>query len=929
MIGRRGLALGLLALTLNAGWLWAFAEASFFYVANVLGHVVGGLLLAAAFFFNRKLIAEMWNEHGKAALVLLAGGVLTGLALCVVGATRRNVNLVIVHGAAGFLGAAFVYWFARERSSSLFRWGWAALAVALLLPAGEALRRDLAPSAGTERIVNPVTAPLTMEEEGGGPESPFFPAPATTNVGGKIPANFFLDSEACGECHEDIYEQWQSSMHHFSSFNNQFYRKSIEYMQETAGVQPSKWCAGCHDHAMLFDGLFDTPVIEQIDTPEAQAGLGCMSCHSITRVDSTMGNAAFEMTYPGLHELMATENPVLQAINRYVTNTAPKAHRKAFLKPFMRLDSAEFCSSCHKVHLDKPVNNYRWFRGFNSYDNWQASGVSGHGARSFYYPIASQTCNDCHMPLVPSDDPGAVDGLVRSHHFAAANTAVPYVNGDKEQLKRVVDFLQSDIVSVDIFAVSEVGEDSFAQARQQAAESGPGLATTFGVGEEAAAGGPIVIREVGAIAAPIDRANPTLTPGSSARVDVVVRTKRVGHVFPSGTVDAFDVWVELRAEDAAGRTIFWSGRVEDDGKGDVEKGAHFYRSVMLDANGNRIDKRNAFHARTVLYARLIPPGAADVARFIVEVPEDAEGPIKLHAKVNYRKFARSYTAFAYAGLGNDDGEFGQDFDDRSFDYSPENIPENVSGEIKDRIPNLPIVTLAEHAAEIALSDDPTPFEPQLHDEDHTRWNDYGIGLLLQGDIRAAQYAFLRATEIKPDFADGWLNVARALLQEGEADEALRYIEKALEIDDSLGRIHFFKALVEKAVGDYDSALASLQRVESLYPRDRVVLNQLARVLFLGRRYQEALRYLERVARIDPEDLQMHYTAMLCYRGLGDNEAAERERLLFERFKADEDAQMLTADARRAAPEDNNERQPIHEHRSVDLSRAAPLDSSDF
>jgi hypothetical protein len=64
----------------------------------------------------------------------------------------------------------------------------------------------------------------------------------------------------------------------------------------------------------------------------------------------------------------------------------PEPHRRVFLKPFMKQQTAEFCSSCHKVHLDVPVNHYRWFRGFNEYDNWQASGVSGEGARSFYYP---------------------------------------------------------------------------------------------------------------------------------------------------------------------------------------------------------------------------------------------------------------------------------------------------------------------------------------------------------------------------------------------------------------------------------------------------------------------------------------------------------------------------------------------------------------
>jgi tetratricopeptide (TPR) repeat protein len=108
-------------------------------------------------------------------------------------------------------------------------------------------------------------------------------------------------------------------------------------------------------------------------------------------------------------------------------------------------------------------------------------------------------------------------------------------------------------------------------------------------------------------------------------------------------------------------------------------------------------------------------------------------------------------------------------------------------------------------------------------------------------------------------------------------------------------------------------------VDEKYPLDRVMLNQMARILFLQRKYEEALAALDRVARIDPEDLQMHYTAMLCYRGLGDVEKARHEEALFERFKADEDSQVITADIRRHSPEDNNERQLIHEHVSVDLS----------
>ena len=137
-------------------------------------------------------------------------------------------------------------------------------------------------------------------------------------------------------------EQWKSSTHHFSSFNNQWYRKSIEYMQDVVGTAPSKWCAGCHDHAVFFNGRFDRPIKEQIETPEAQAGLGCTSCHAITKVGSTMGQGDFEVEYPPLHDLAASDHPLLRFVHDQLTYIDPKPHREIFLKPFHREQTAEF-----------------------------------------------------------------------------------------------------------------------------------------------------------------------------------------------------------------------------------------------------------------------------------------------------------------------------------------------------------------------------------------------------------------------------------------------------------------------------------------------------------------------------------------------------------------------------------------------------------
>src|SRR6266542_5825522 len=252
----------------------------------------------------------------------------------------------------------------------------------------------------------------------------------------------------------------------------------------------------------------DTPIKQIVHRPEAQAGLGCMMCHSIANVKRTMGQGDFYLEYPKLHELAATTNPAARAVHDFLIKLNPEPHRRVFLKPFMKTQTAEFCSSCHKVHLDVPVNHYRWIRGFNEYDNWQASGVSGQGARSFYYPKSPQQCADCHMPLTQSKDFGNLSGFVHSHRFPGANTAVPTANQDTEQLKLTEKFLKNGILSVDIFAISPEQVQAKAVAATQS-----DTATTFAVGEEAETKIASATTEATPISAPLNRVQPVLRRG--------------------------------------------------------------------------------------------------------------------------------------------------------------------------------------------------------------------------------------------------------------------------------------------------------------------------------------------------------------------------------------------------------------------------------
>jgi Flp pilus assembly protein TadD len=921
-------------LFVNSAYLAAFATPSLFYFANVALHVVlGAALFVAGLPWLRRWYRSLTPLDALTAVLLGAGSVL-GLVLTVTGATSRYRGLLVAHIAITSLGAVLacsIGLAALVRRGRLRPLTLLYAAVAFCAVAGP-LTIVLAARTATHasRIVNPM-APVTMDGEGGGPTSPFFPSSSNTNVNGTIPSNFFLTSETCGRCHKDIYDQWKSSVHHFSSFNNQWYRKSIEYMQDVIGTKPSKWCAGCHDHAVFFNGRFDRPIKEQIDTPEAQAGLACTSCHSITHVRSTMGQGDFEIEYPPLHDLAASDHPVLRFVHDQLTYIDPQPHREIFLKPFHREQTPEFCSSCHKVHLDVPVNSYRWFRGFNDYDNWQASGVSGEGARSFYYPKKSSKCADCHMPLIDSNDPAAKNGKVRSHRFAAANTALPFVNGDAVQLKAVQDFLRDGQVSVDVFGiVRSTGADVSAAGRSQASTE-PRTASTFAVGEESMNFGAAqnFIAPAADVIAPLGKVDATVRRGDSVRVEVVVRTRKVGHFFPGGTVDAFDVWVELEAVDEHGRTIFHSGEAADGGKGPVDPGAHQYRSLLLDEHGNPINKRNAWSARSVAYVRLIPPGAADTIHYRLQIPEDAGDTIYLKAKVNYRKFAWWNTQWAFAGVRDPNDKnpsITSSHDDGKWIFTGSTA--NVSGPVK-AIPDIPTTVMAQNDATLrvlprgaAIPETKPVMDPSVRE----RWNDYGIGLLLQGDIKNAEATFLKVTQMEPSYADGWVNIGRARVQEGNMAGAEDVLRKALTIDPELAKTHFFLATALKSLGRYDEAIEHLKTANAKYPRDRVVLNQLGRVLFLKRQFKEAIDAFAGVLTIDPEDLQAHYNLMLCYQGLGEAASATRERTLYERFKADESSQAITGPYRQLHAEDNNERQQIHEHTTATVrlpSKYAP------
>ena len=729
------------------------------------------------------------------------------------------------------------------------------------------------------------------------PDSVFYPSSATTKSGGFYPQRQLLDVERCGDagCHPDIYGMWYESTHHLASFNDPWYRRTFEFIEERSGQKTAQWCGGCHDPAIMMTGNMQGRTPIDFDSAAANIGIGCQFCHSVGAVHSSHANGSYEL-YPAAELPYAgTDDPVLrQRGNRQLLESPElirrhKTRRRSYFHSF-----SLFCGSCHKQSLITPVNNYKWLRGFDEFDGWQDSGISGTSARSFYYPTEPMVCQTCHMAEVGSDDAGNDGGLVNSHRFLGSNTALAAFHGYDDQLLETVKFLQEDRLRVDILGL-----------RLSRQASGPDEVAASRLSE------PDVM-----LIAPVDGFDVGVSAGTEIGIEVVVRTLGVGHPFPGGTVDSNMAWLELALLDPVGRPQLMSGGMRENRFVDPE--AHSYRGVFLDEAGQELDKRNGWDRRAAVYVRMIPPGSADTIHYTFTVPENLDGSLTLRARLNYRKHKQAYNRWVFGAEPLLDQPAGAvssaAVDTRSWSYDD------------SRVPELPIVVLATDEVTLQVVKGPAgtvvvdgaPVDGErllLSETQRTRFNDYGIGLLRQSDLREAVRVFRWVQQMDPGYADGFVNEARARLEEGDLAAAATALQEALRIRPGWFKANYFMAQVDRGYGDYESAVERLERVALDYPYDRQVRVDLGRTYYVMGRYESAVPHLLWVLdNIDPEELGAHYNLMLSYRALGEDQKSEIHQSRYLRYREDEDIRRLTGPYRRQYPGANLEAQPIHLHR---------------
>lgn len=844
--------LGLIAA--NAIYLFAFTRDTSFFYAMLLLHLVLGTAIAAPFFVfattHAKKMIRMWNKRAKYAglsiFTLAVVCVGSGIFMTIQGATLNNRAIWLAHVVSVPLALVAFIFHRRAHTHKLqfrrlFAWGGA---VAVFLAAMAILARLEKPP---KRIVN-VNG-----------DTVFFPSSSETFDQGLLEGRKLAANDYCRSCHPDSFHQWERSAHRFSSFNNPFYRKSVELMADRVGRERTKWCSGCHDPVVLFTGQMGaaTQAKFSYDSWEAQQGLSCMSCHSIAEVKDVRGNGSYVIEESKQYPFAFSKSEILRAVNRLLIRMEPSLHRKTFLKPFMR--TPEFCSACHKVALIPALNSYRWLRGQDHYDTWYDSGVSGRAVRSFYDPPQPKACRDCHLPPYRSNEFGNKKGFLHDHLFPAANTALPFARKDPATETRIREFLQNKVLTVDIFAVKRGDEIALLGAR------------------------PVRVK-----------------PGETLDLEVVVRTRGVGHPYTNGTADSNETWVSLEARDA-GLRFFASGVLDEQGR--LDPAADRLSTFLIDHDGRPMDQRQPQDIHVTLYNNGIPPGAARIVHYRLRVPEDVHGVIELSAGVHYRKFSRDYETFSLgAGFAS--------------------LP--VTTLARDTV-RLPISLSARERVGAKGEESPPSPAPARGNTDPLwlRWNDYGIGLFLQGDYRGAARAWTRVAELAPEKPDGPLNRARAEIAEGRLADARVSLGEAERRRPGWAKTAFFRAAVEKDEALLPDAERDLKYVLASFPLDRVAWNNLGSVYWLAGRYPDAIAAYGKTLEIDPEDLNAHYNLMRVCLALGDRGRAAFHEAAYRKYKEDETARALAADYRRGDPWANRESLPIHIHAEAQPPPAQP------
>lgn len=504
------------------------------------------------------------------------------------------------------------------------------------------------------------------------------------------------------------------------------------------------------------------------------------------------------------------------------------------------LRSAALCGSCHRSVLG-PRTGHPHLGGIDDLGAWSASAYAGSRAERLDPDVTERDCTGCHMPRR--------EGGRRSHRFAGAHTTLAAQLADPEQVAAVAQQLRG-AVGVDVAGVRHPD---------------------------------------GRWALPAEAAE--LSPGDLVELLVVVRNLGAGHMFPGGTRDLQDTWVEVRVALADGRPLLRAGADHEVGD---DPSAYVLRSVVLDGEG-RPDRLHDVHRfRAPGFDLTVPPRGARAIRYELRVPDDVAPsslPLVATARVRHRRhpldFQRVACQSARTAVGRAFAEAGA-----------------ARGVELDPCAPQPVSELA--AATVPLGGGAPGGAPERL---------YGLALALSDDVLDDLPDAVRVLDRLLELPVDPASAARAMILRsrvegrlGRADAALTWAARAQERVGPHPAIDRARAHALARVFRYGEAAEHYRRVADEAPADAQAWRDLTSALASAGRVDEALDAVERGLSLAPDDEGMLHVRARGLEALGRPAEEARRRWLARPLPEDRDA--LLFECERGVPGCRRDRQPV-------------------
>lgn len=593
-------------------------------------HLISGLLSSGVALFygyqHSKLTLAFRRitsiVMGTLAFVSFLIALITGLFLAVTGVTERYDNWLNVHhfssyaSVVGIVIHVIIHWLTFPARRTAQGGKFKTLDWSILKPIGLASLGAVVLFGFTlllDKMVSPAPMPTpvanyTYNYDASGQQAHFLPSLSSTEDNQFIAIDHIAQSKQCIACHQTIGEQWLASAHRHAA-NDPTYVRNINLLEQKKGIEAGRYCEGCHAPIALLSGqLSEGGKHAGVQgTVANDEGVSCLSCHGVSKIHSTQGNAGYHFSPADDYLFAQSSVEWLKSISNLSIKLRPQQHKQQLLAPVQQ--TAAFCSACHSQFMDESMNNWGFVKMQNEYLAWSESKFNQSRDTRFTHPD-NKNCQSCHMPHVQGHGMAANQkGEVRSHYFVGGNVMLAKQFDNEALYQQTKAFLQQDKLSIYIVPP----EDK--QAQQSVLFVNPNTGVT--------AKHPIALYR-----------------GQTRKLTVLVNNHGVGHNFPAGTIDLSEAWVELKVIDGNGETVFSSGHLQNDRS--IEPNATVYKETALNHQGDEVWRHDLFNMVGRSYINYIPAGATDVIEYPVTIPDWAVSPLNVSATLKFRKLNPRY-----------------------------------------------------------------------------------------------------------------------------------------------------------------------------------------------------------------------------------------------------------------------------------------------